>query len=541
MKVKIKLKESRGALGKRVWPSANPMYQKHLDIFGEPDTEIEKKLYLQLHKHFNTTSAWVKDNEPPLDAESVKALKSILSSGEYAEDFSRCSNSQATMLRGMFVPLEWVRKNAPGALEAMSPDTDVIDYNKPFPTNFTYKSQGKYGGVSSWTPNKRVARIFAGNRTRGGEISCVLYAKCDTGLFMSTAPFAKYKGGEYKKDHGINKLNPARSEQEFILFGECQVMAIQLRGPKKNKETKMNITQEQLQTIIKEELEAVIDEKKGSKRQRKKKAKKAAAKKGDRCTRIAKRKYDVWPSAYASGAVVKCRSGKIWKGLKEMLSEDDFKPHMMYNPKTGESMKADKHEEHEELAKKGYTHVDPDELRKVLKDEGGASGMDPFVKAVGKGMEDEIKKTLDGMPDVGQHKDKDYIMDDDDEINIMKEATYEDGSPVEESFGFTEYLNEEDLEEAVYAGKTVKLNKPMRGDVKKFKVYVNSGKKDAKGRIKAKKVNFGHGGTSAKRKGEKTMKIRKSNPKARKNFRARHNCDNPGPKTKARYWSCKKW
>jgi hypothetical protein len=102
-------------------------------------------------------------------------------------------------------------------------------------------------------------------------------------------------------------------------------------------------------------------------------------------------------------------------------------------------------------------------------------------------------------------------------------------------------LKEEELEEAVYAGRTVKLNKPMRGDVKKFKVYVNSGKKDKEGRIKAKKVNFGHGGTSAKKKGEKTMKIRKSNPKARKNFRARHNCDNPGPKTKARYWSCRKW
>ena len=47
--------------------------------------------------------------------------------------------------------------------------------------------------------------------------------------------------------------------------------------------------------------------------------------------------------------------------------------------------------------------------------------------------------------------------------------------------------------------------------------------------------------SSAKKKGEKTMKIRKSNPKARKSFRARHNCDNPGPKWKARYWSCKKW
>ena len=107
-----------------------------------------------------------------------------------------------------------------------------------------------------------------------------------------------------------------------------------------------------------------------------------------------------------------------------------------------------------------------------------------------------------------------------------------------------DYYNERELErmkkdpeeDAEYRGRKVSLNKPTRGDVKKFKVYV----KDPKtGNVK--KVNFGHGGTSAKRKGEKTMKIRKSNPKARKSFRARHNCDNPGPKTKARYWSCRKW
>ena len=97
---------------------------------------------------------------------------------------------------------------------------------------------------------------------------------------------------------------------------------------------------------------------------------------------------------------------------------------------------------------------------------------------------------------------------------------------------------DEDITEAKYKGKTVQLNKPMRGDVKKFKVYVNTGKKNADGSIKVKKVNFGHGGTSAKR---PTMRIRKSNPKRRKAFRARHRCDNPGPKTMARYWSCKKW
>ena len=96
------------------------------------------------------------------------------------------------------------------------------------------------------------------------------------------------------------------------------------------------------------------------------------------------------------------------------------------------------------------------------------------------------------------------------------------------SFGYTMT----GLIEAEYQGRKVKLGKPMQGDVKKFKVYV----KNPKGNVV--KVNFGHGGDSAK---GKTMKIRKSNPDARRAFRARHNCDSPGPRHKARYWSCKKW
>ena len=258
----------------------------------------------------------------------------------------------------------------------------------------------------------------------------------------------------------------------------------------------MKLTTEDLSRIISEELEAVLDEKKGSKRQRKKKAKKKKA--GDRCTRIAKRKYDVWPSAYASGAVVKCRQGKIWKGLKE----EDAEP-----------------EVDEFVAEEELTQEEAQMLRNIIRKEGGAVGLDALVKAVDKD-EDQVELALDKMPDVAQHEDGDIIIGDKKKVKIVKE---------------------EELEEAVYRGRKVKLNKPMRGDVKKFKVYVNSGKKDKEGRIKAKKVNFGHGGTSAKKKGEKTMKIRKSNPKARKNFRARHNCDNPGPKTKARYWSCRKW
>ena len=99
--------------------------------------------------------------------------------------------------------------------------------------------------------------------------------------------------------------------------------------------------------------------------------------------------------------------------------------------------------------------------------------------------------------------------------------------------GETEQSN---TDEAKYQGREVPLNKPMAGDVKKSKVYVRD---PATGNVK--KVNFGHGGKTAKRLGQKTMKIKKSNPARRKSFRARHNCDNPGPKTKARYWSCRAW
>ena len=114
------------------------------------------------------------------------------------------------------------------------------------------------------------------------------------------------------------------------------------------------------------------------------------------------------------------------------------------------------------------------------------------------------------------------------------EETYDDDDEFYEQYGVMYYNDDDDpIDEAEYQGRTVKLGKPMQGDVKKFKVYV----KDPKTK-NVKKVNFGHGGSSVK---GKAMRIRKSNPKARKSFRARHNCANPGPKTKARYWSCRKW
>ena len=161
--------------------------------------------------------------------------------------------------------------------------------------------------------------------------------------------------------------------------------------------------------------------------------------KKDACYHKVKARYDVWPSAYASGALVKCRKvgAKNWgnKSKKESVMEYD------------------------------------------------------------------VENSQDS---------KDFQ-------NYMKENYWR----VEEST----------LEEAEYKGRKVKLGKPMQGDVKKFKVYV----KNPKGNVV--KVNFGHGGPG---KG-KGMSIKKNNPERRKAFRARHNCDSPGPRHKARYWSCRKW
>ena len=113
--------------------------------------------------------------------------------------------------------------------------------------------------------------------------------------------------------------------------------------------------------------------------------------------------------------------------------------------------------------------------------------------------------------------------------NCVKEdeITLDELQDFHEEFGYLGYsIDESDLFEAEYQGRKVKLNKPMRGDVKKFKVFV----KDPKTK-NVKKVNFG----------DPNMRIKKSNPARRRSFRARHNCDNPGPRTKARYWSCRKW
>jgi len=120
------------------------------------------------------------------------------------------------------------------------------------------------------------------------------------------------------------------------------------------------------------------------------------------------------------------------------------------------------------------------------------------------------------------YDDFDIIIGEDD--NVIEE-TYDDDDEFFEQYGVLWFNEDDEVDEAEYQGRKVKLGKPMQGDVKKFKVYV----KNPKGNVV--KVNFG----------DKKSRIKKSNPKRRKSFRARHNCDNPGPRHKARYWSCRKW
>ena len=240
-------------------------------------------------------------------------------------------------------------------------------------------------------------------------------------------------------------------------------------------------------------------------------------KKDDRCTRIAKRKYDVWPSAYASGAVVRCRKGEIWKDLDEETDyskEKESGLHGWFSRQGGKGKS------------KGWVDCntcrkDKKTGRKTCKSCGRKEGEKrakypscrPTPSACGTAGKGEKW---------GKKKNE-----------SMMEAVLEDGTLVCPVCLFelleAAKCNCPDLvPEAEYQGRKVTLNKPIRtsGESKKFKVYV----KDPKtGNIRI--VRFG----------DPKMKIKKSNPKRRKSFRARHKCDNPGPKTKARYWSCRMW
>ena len=199
----------------------------------------------------------------------------------------------------------------------------------------------------------------------------------------------------------------------------------------------------------------------------------------------------------------------------------------------GKVNKTEKDAEPEQGADKGKK-LDPnsDEAKQLFKDLELESIQSVSEGGVKRAMEDDAE-SMSKEEFIAKHGEEnaDFY----DNYNGTDESVEEDwfnglddvtlnGDEFYENFGWIGD-NEENIDEAEYQGRKVKLNKPMRGDVKKFKVYV----KNPKGNVV--KVNFG----------DPDMKIKRSNPKRRKSFRARHNCDSPGPKHKARYWSCRKW
>jgi hypothetical protein len=274
------------------------------------------------------------------------------------------------------------------------------------------------------------------------------YAKCVPASKAASMTKKQKASATRRKRAAQNKKG--RGGTSSLRGGGKKPIYVSTKPKKKTKsEDVMNLSKEKLTEIILEEYCEILSEKQ------------------DACYHKVKARYDVWPSAYASGALVKCRKvgAANWGNKskkKEGVEEDNIK-------------------------------INKKEMEKLHKGEKISKGGDEI------------------------------------EYDVVNEQDYKDFiSYMKENYGT---MKESQLEEAEYQGRKVKLGKPMQGDAKKFKVYV----KNPKGNVV--KVNFGQGG---KAKGG-TMKIRKSNPKARKSFRARHNCDNPGPRHKARYWSCKKW
>jgi len=145
---------------------------------------------------------------------------------------------------------------------------------------------------------------------------------------------------------------------------------------------------QELENLIREQVRDLLEKK------RKKKKKKKSSGKKDACYHKVKSRYSVWPSAYASGALVKCRKvgAKNWGNstTKEELE--------LYEGK--ESLEA--------------------KIRDALIEEGGAAGM-KALKDHTKATEKEIKSAIKGMNDVGLHKDGDYILQDGEEIDVKKD------------------------------------------------------------------------------------------------------------------------
>ena len=348
------------------------------------------------------------------------------------------------------------------------------------------------------------------------------------------------------------------------------------KGEKKNE----SIDSEVLLHLIREHVEEYLEEKRGRKKKKKKK--------GDRCTRIAKRKYKAWPSAYASGAVVQCRRGKIWKGLKEDSTDEQLAENLEWEQLDEKKKKKKAKSDFSLEKKKGLAgwfsrrgdgegggewvdcntcRKDPKTGRKKCKScgrkEGEKRAKYPRCRptpsqckgyrrrgdnlqeeGLSEGMVYHIQHNIPISHNIYRTESENFfaifrearsLCEQDLYEPTMEEAYYLLETDIGEFALYEDEMvpldypmieeTEEEIDEAEYRGKKVELGKPKRGGSKKFYVYVKDGDK-------IKKVSFGD--TTG-------LSIKRDDPARRKSFRARHNCDNPGPKTMARYWSCYQW
>lgn len=261
--------------------------------------------------------------------------------------------------------------------------------------------------------------------------------------------------------------------------------------------------EEEIRQIVREAFEQILSERRGKKKRSKKK-------KADRCIKIAKRKYNKWPSAYASGSVVQCRAGKIWRDLKGESVEYFGNINEVYN----------------EWARPMYLKEDSmvsEALKYHLDNEISLSecafryGSEEYFNLVS-----EVQHLYENdVLDLNEN-DEFIISEHDDDFCVLG------GERVKLNFIFEEVEDEPLLSEAEYQGKNVEVGKPKRGGSKKFYVYVRNPKTG-----KIKKVSFGA------KDGGGNLSVKLKDPKARKRFADRHNCEQKNDRTTPGYWSCR--
>ena len=306
--------------------------------------------------------------------------------------------------------------------------------------------------------------------------------------------------------------------------------------------------------VLNEELEAVLDEKRKKKKKKKKKAKR------DACYHKVKSRYKVWPSAYASGALVKCRKvgAKNWgNSTKESLEiEVQNEIELILHERTLKEQKIDKEHVFQRF-QAAYEEVedDPrsveDNVDFVIRDEFPA---EPEIQKYLQSIRGElIQKASSGALEEAECPEgtkkagdgKCYPASPTDMGREYGQMPFEEsgcgGDREHEATKTVKIIVREELQAVLDEKKKKKKKKSAKDRMK-----CNSSRRIRKGEPGYGKKKFVvkacEGGTEKIiRYGDANMEIKKDSPARRKSFRARHNCKNPGSKLKARYWSCKKW